>query len=84
MLVAPFGPPFEDIIDFLAAGPSPEEILAYKPPVSMDERLHELLDKNSRGELSAEEQSELQEFLQLNHFLKMLQLRTRLKLSGLP
>lgn len=37
---------FDDIIDFLAWSPSAEEIIAYQPPESLQQRMNELLEKN--------------------------------------
>ncbi len=78
-----FAPPpvlFDEITDFLAAAPSLEAIVAYTPSPELDQRLHELLDKNSQHEMTAEERDELTEFLRMNHFLRMLKLKARLKL----
>jgi HKD family nuclease len=81
----PLAPPdtlFDEITDFLSSAPTTEAIIAFKPSEALDQRLHDLLDKNSRDELTGEEQTELHEFLRMNHFLKMLRLKARLKHSG--
>ena len=77
-----FAPPkalFDEITDFLAAAPTTEQIIAFKPSEILDHRLHELLDKNSRGEITPDECDELDEFLRMNHLLKMIKLKARLK-----
>lgn len=81
MSVAPASHLLEEITSFLAAAPSAEAIIAYVPPAALDERLHYLLDQNSRDEITSTEQDELDEYLLLSHFLKMLKLKTRLKLT---
>lgn len=82
MAVAPPDTLFDEVTDFLASAPTAEQIIAYKPSDDLDQRLHELLDKNSRDELLDSEQGELNEFLRLNHFLKILMLKARQKQVG--
>jgi len=50
---------FDVITDFLATNPTPEEILAYHLPDDLQQRAHQLLDKNGEGELTSEEQKEI-------------------------
>lgn len=80
-MIAPTRDLLEEITSFLAAAPSAEEIIAFQPSKMLDQRLHYLLDQNSQDQLSAEERDELNEFLLMSHFLKMLKLKTRLKLA---
>ena len=80
MALAPSETLFDEITDFLAAGPSSAGILAYRPSDVLNRRLHELLDRNADDALSPAEQDELNEFLRMNHLLKMIQAKARLKL----
>jgi hypothetical protein len=73
----------DEITDFLASIPTAEQIVAYKPSERLNNRLHELLDRAGEGELTDTEQKELDEFLRVNHILKMLKGKVRLKLAGL-
>lgn len=82
MTVSPPETLFDEITDFLVSQPTPEQIIAYKPSAAIDGRLHDLLDRNSRQELSAEERAELDRFLQINHLLIVLKAKARLKLSA--
>lgn len=82
MAIASQSPVFDEVIRFLASQPSVEEILAYKYPPLVDQRLHTLLTLNSERKLSGEEQAELDEFLRMNHLIKMLKLHTQLNQAG--
>jgi len=73
---------FEEVSDFLASGPTPEQIIAYKVSEALDERLHYLLDLNSQGEIGSDERAELEEFLRINHLLRMIKLKAQLNLAG--
>ncbi|MBI1256480.1 MAG: hypothetical protein GC204_03325 [Chloroflexi bacterium] len=81
MAVAPTRDLLEEITSFLAASPTTEEIIAFKPSEILDQRLHYLLDQNGSDTLSGNEKDELNEFLLMNHFLKMLKLKAQLNLS---
>ena len=52
-------PVFDEMIDFLAGGPSPEQIAAFKVSPSAQARLEDLLEKNRENELTDDEAAEL-------------------------
>jgi len=82
MLATPVNPFFDEVLDFLASTPTSEQIIAFKPSEALDQRLHFLLDQNSRDRITAEGRGELDEFLRMDHFMTMLKIRARLKLAG--
>lgn len=82
MNVAPPQTLFDELTDFLVSRPTETEIIAYQASGELNERLHYLLDENSRDALSTEEQSELDTFLKLGHLIMMLKAKARLKISG--
>jgi hypothetical protein len=82
MSVAPTGTLFDEITDFILSQPTPEQIIAYQVPDSLNERLHDLLDRNGESQLTADERAELDSFLKIGHLLTMLKAKARLKLVG--
>jgi hypothetical protein len=52
----------EEIADFLSAGPTPEELLRYRPSPQLQARAQELLQKLKDGCLSTDERQELDQF----------------------
>jgi hypothetical protein len=70
-----------EVIDFLSAGRSSEEILAFQPSEILSERLSYLLERNREAELTDMERAELEEFLWLDHFISMLKLQAQLKIQ---
>lgn len=73
---------FDEVLDFLASTPTPEQIIAFHPSEALQIRLRELLDRNQNALLTAEEQAELDEFSRINHFMAMLKIRARKKLAA--
>lgn len=66
----------DEVMDFLASMPTPQQIIDFKVSDAVNERLHHLLDNNRNRILNPEEQAELDEFLRMDHFLIMLKART--------
>lgn len=52
MAFAPAETLFDEILEFLASSSSAEQLVDYQPPVPLQQRLSELLDKNRSGGLS--------------------------------
>ena len=80
-----FAPPktlFDEVSDFLVSAPTPQEIIAFRASEALDDRLHELLEKNREDALTADEQSELDTFIKIGHLLTMLKAKAHLKLEG--
>jgi len=73
-------PALAEVLDFLTSSPSLDEIIAFKPSEATVERMRYLLDANRNNTLTAEEQTELEEFDQINHFMIMLKAHARKKL----
>ena len=78
---APIRTVFGEITDFLANNPTPQEIIDYRLPEYLQERAHELLEKNGEGLLTSEEQKEMVDFSRIDHMLTLLKAKTRLKLK---
>lgn len=66
---------YDEIASFFARGPSQEEIAAFQLSERTIERVRELLEKNSAGILTAEEQEELDEVGHLNRMLLLIRSR---------
>ena len=61
-----------EVLEFLAQGPTPEEVLAYHASERAQQRLQRLLALNTAGLLGEDEQQELDELQQIEHILIML------------
>jgi hypothetical protein len=80
MLNTPVPTLLDEITDFLVVGRSTEEILAFQVSATLDERLHDLLERNRKAQISLDEQAELDEFIRMDHLITMLKLKARLRL----
>jgi hypothetical protein len=75
--VRPLHPALEEVIGFLAAGPTPAQIAEFKVSSATQARLEELLDKNRENDLTEGEVAELEMYEQINHILLLLKARAR-------
>jgi hypothetical protein len=68
---------YEEIIDFIAAGTTPEAVVAFRPSAAVQRRVAELTERSKEGSISLEERSELDDYLQLEHIMIMAKARAR-------
>ncbi len=73
---------FDEILDFLASTPTPEQIIEFHPSERLQLRLRDLLDRNRNGVLRGDESTELDEFSRMNHLMSMLKIRARKRLTA--
>jgi hypothetical protein len=70
-------PSYLEIIDFIAAGTTPASVADYRPSLEAQQRVAELIAKEKDGNLSPEEKSGLDHFMDLEHILRMAKARAR-------
>jgi hypothetical protein len=68
---------YEEIVDFIASGPTSREVVEFEPSDEAQERFHELVDRKKNGELTEEDRAELEHFLQLEHLMRLAKARAR-------
>ncbi len=77
-------PVYFEIIDFIAAGTTPEAVARFQPSPDAQRRVTELIDREEQHSLSPDERAELDHFMELEHILRMAKARARQILSGGP
>jgi hypothetical protein len=70
-------PPYLEIIDFIAAGTTPEAVAHFRPSLEAQQRVAELIEREKEYELSPEEKAELDHFEELEHILRMAKAKAR-------
>ena len=70
------------VTDFLGSAPTLEEIAVYRLPDDLQQRAHELLDKNGEGEITPDKRAEMEEFRDIDHLLTLIKAKARLKLKA--
>jgi hypothetical protein len=75
-------PVYLEMVDFIAAGPSSDRIAAFRPSDAARKRVLELIQRQKAGELQPQEASELDDYLQLEHLMRLIKARARQHLSA--
>ena len=74
----------EEVIDFLAAGRSPSEIIEFRPSDEAWARVHDLAAREKSDGLSAEETTELDDYMRLKHQIRLTKARARAMKQSAP
>ncbi len=67
----------EEVAEFLARGPSAEEIANFRISDSAQERVRALMEKNEEGTLAPDETAELDEITVLDQLFTLIRARLR-------
>lgn len=70
-------PVYEEIIDFIAAGTTPESVSAFSPSEEAKGRVADLIHREKTCGLSAEETAELNHYMYLEHVMRLAKIRAR-------
>jgi len=72
---------YEEIIDFIAAGTTPSRVVAFQPSQEVKDRVADLIHREKTTGLTPEESSELNQYLQLEHLMRLAKARARAHLA---
>ena len=71
-------PLMEELADFLAKGPSPQQLLKFRPSRIVQRRAAELLSRLKDDRITDEEKCELDQFVQAELLMRLVKGRIRL------
>lgn len=66
---------YDEIIDFIAAGTTPQSVVNFRLSETAQERLEDLVYKHKMGELTPDGKRELDHFLTLEHIMTLAKAR---------
>jgi hypothetical protein len=72
---------YEEVIDFLAAGISPGNLVAFQPSEEAKRRIADLIEREKLATLTPDEKSELDHYVQLEHLMRLAKARAHQHLS---
>jgi hypothetical protein len=70
-----------EFADFLTSNPSLEEIAAFQLSDEAEARISHLLELNRTGQINRDEQQELDDYLHLEHLMRLTKIRAIAKLK---
>jgi hypothetical protein len=68
---------YEEVVDFIAAGTTPRNVVEFRPSEESQARVSDLLFREKNGELAPSERSELDHFMQIEHLMRLAKAKAR-------
>jgi hypothetical protein len=72
---------YEEVIEFIAAGTSPEGVVAFEPSAAVRGRVADLIQREKSTSLAADEKAELDHYMELEHLMRLAKARARQHLA---
>jgi hypothetical protein len=73
---------YEEVIDFIVAGTTPDNIVAFRPSEESKQRVGDLIRREKTTGLTPDETSELDHYIQLEHLMRLAKARARKYVSA--
>ena len=68
---------YEEVVDFIAAGTTTQNVIAFHPSEASQARVTDLLAREKNGDLAPGEKSELDNYMQIEHLIRLAKARAR-------
>ena len=68
---------YEEIIEFIAAGTTPDSLVGFRPSAENKQRVAALIEQEKTSSLSADEKSELDHYMQLENLMRLAKARAQ-------
>jgi hypothetical protein len=68
---------YEEIVDFIAAGTTPQTVATFEPSEPTKQHVANLIHREKTEGLSADEASELDHYMRLEHIMRLAKARAR-------
>ena len=72
---------YDEVIDFIAHGSSPREVSEFTPSPETKARAWDLIARLKEGMLTTEETAELDDYVQLEHIMRLAKARAKRLIS---
>jgi hypothetical protein len=68
---------YEELVDFIAAGTTPDGVVAFQPSQATKTYVADLIHRQKTSGLSSDETAELEHFLHIEHVMRLAKARAR-------
>lgn len=72
---------YREVVEFLSRRPMPEQVLAFHASPEVNARAHELLVRERDGDVTEEEGRELERYVHVEHFVRLLKAEAHRQLA---
>ncbi len=74
---------YDEIIDFLASGTTPQSLVEFQLSDNVKEHVGDLIFREKNSSLTTDEKSELDQYMMLEHILRMAKARAHKNLAAI-
>jgi hypothetical protein len=75
---------YEEVVELIVSEPTAAQVIAFKPSEAAQTRFWDLIYREKSGEITGDEKSELDHFMQAEHIMRLAKARARLRLLAKP
>ncbi|KAA1257034.1 hypothetical protein LF1_56720 [Rubripirellula obstinata] len=68
---------YTEIVDFIASGTTPEAVACFTASAEAKNRVAELISREKRSELSSDERTELDHYIEVEHIMRLAKAKAR-------
>ena len=72
---------YDEFVDFIAGGNTPQSVVDFRPSDETKEHVAGLIRRQKAESLSADETAELNQYLQIEHLMRLAKARARQRLQ---
>lgn len=72
---------YDEFVDFIAGGTTPQGVINFRPSDRTRARVAELIRRQKTTALSSDETAELNQYLQIEHLMRLAKVRARQRLA---
>jgi hypothetical protein len=73
---------YDEFVDFLAGGTTPQGVIDFRPSNETKTRVADLIRRQKLSSLSQDETAELNQYLQIEHLIRLAKARARQRLAA--
>ena len=73
---------YDEFVDFVAHGTTPQRVVDFQPSAETKERVADPIRRQKTTSLSSDETAELEQFLQIEHLMRLAKARARQRLAA--
>ena len=71
---------YDEFVDFLASGSTPQGVVDFRPSDATKARVRELIQRQKSTDLTDAERGEFNQYMQIEHLMRLATVRARLRL----
>ena len=72
---------YDEFVDFIAGGSTPQSVVDFRPSEETKAHIADLIHRHKSDGLSADETAELNDYLQIEHLMRLAKARARQRLQ---